>query len=285
MALLSSLFDLQKEQARAEGYAAGPAPVLNAANLNTQFAEGNPLAITAPLPPAVVPNYYPNSARTPNLRMVLYDMPASVANNFILIDSYAAASVTQQGEGGYAPFTVGVIQDHVVAAAGNVGSGASHADGNINCARFLVEAPTSFSSIASNISDGAAGSPAAYGQFAIYTADSLTLITQTAFPVTLTNTGTFVSKLINAPVTLPEGSYIFCWAAYGETVAGTAKYTGLLQNTLTAIKNAALLNASGAASVGVAANVINVLNTFPPNLGVITPNNNITAMPLVYLVL
>ena len=75
--------ELAKAQAEAEGFALGPLPVLNSANLNTQQIIGNPQVVpaaTAPVP------YYPSS-ETPNLQLSTEDMPAQLANNFVILDN------------------------------------------------------------------------------------------------------------------------------------------------------------------------------------------------------
>jgi len=76
-----SLVELQKAQAESEGFQNGPTPTLNPANLYTQEVIGNPQPSTIePVP------YYP-SAETPNLLLTTDDMPAALANNFVLIDA------------------------------------------------------------------------------------------------------------------------------------------------------------------------------------------------------
>lgn len=76
-----SLVELQKAQAEVEGFQQGPAPALNAANLNTQDNLGNPQTpSTSPAP------YYP-SAETPNLQLSTEDMSAQLANNFVILDA------------------------------------------------------------------------------------------------------------------------------------------------------------------------------------------------------
>ena len=82
-----NLAELQKAQAEAEGFQNGPAPALNAANLNTQTQIGNPqIPSTSPVP------YYP-SAETPNLQLSTDDMPAQLANNFVILDTAIFALV------------------------------------------------------------------------------------------------------------------------------------------------------------------------------------------------
>ena len=78
-----SLALLQKDQAEAEGFANGPSPALNNANLYTQAKEGNP-QVTPPVPTPVP--YYPSS-ETPNLQLSTDDMPSTIANNFVILDS------------------------------------------------------------------------------------------------------------------------------------------------------------------------------------------------------
>lgn len=81
MATPLSLSVLQKAQAEAEGFANGPQPALNNANLYTQDSTGNPqVPGTSPVP------YYP-SAETPNLQLSTDDMPSTIANNFVILDS------------------------------------------------------------------------------------------------------------------------------------------------------------------------------------------------------
>src|ERR1035438_3677451 len=76
-----SLALLQKAQAEAEGFANGPAPALNAANIYTQDSIGNPQTPgTSPIP------YYP-SAETANLQLSTEDMSSQIANNFVILDS------------------------------------------------------------------------------------------------------------------------------------------------------------------------------------------------------
>jgi hypothetical protein len=79
--MVLSLALLQKAQAEAEGFQNGPAPALNAANLNTQDAAGNPQTPTSSPTP-----YYPSS-ETPNLQLSTEDMSSQLANNFVILDS------------------------------------------------------------------------------------------------------------------------------------------------------------------------------------------------------
>ena len=80
-----SLAELQKAQAESEGFAQGPSPALNPPNLNTQASIGNPqVPGTSPTP------YYPSS-ETPNLNLSTEDMSSQLANNFVILDSAAAA--------------------------------------------------------------------------------------------------------------------------------------------------------------------------------------------------
>jgi hypothetical protein len=79
-----TLAELSKAQAEAEGFQNGPAPTLNPANLYVQDClVGNP---QTPGTPASTTPYYP-SAETPNLLLTTDDMPAALANNFVLIDA------------------------------------------------------------------------------------------------------------------------------------------------------------------------------------------------------
>jgi hypothetical protein len=72
---------LAKAQAEAEGYQFGPQPSLNPANIYTQDKAGNPTApTTSPTP------YYPSS-ETPNLQLTTDEMPAALANNFVILDN------------------------------------------------------------------------------------------------------------------------------------------------------------------------------------------------------
>jgi hypothetical protein len=85
-----SLALLQKAQAEAEGFANGPAPALNNANIYTQDSIGNhQTPTTSPVP------YYPSS-ETPNLQLSTEDMPAQLANNFVILDK-AVTSVEVNG--------------------------------------------------------------------------------------------------------------------------------------------------------------------------------------------
>ena len=75
-----TLQELQKAQAIVDGFAFGPMPALNPANLNTQDREGNPqVPSTSPAP------YYPPAVPTPLLELSLYDMSSTLANNFVLL--------------------------------------------------------------------------------------------------------------------------------------------------------------------------------------------------------
>ena len=72
---------LQKAQAEAEGFANGPFPALNSANIYTQDSIGNPQTPgSSPVP------YYPSS-ETPNLQLSTEDMPSQLANNFVILDN------------------------------------------------------------------------------------------------------------------------------------------------------------------------------------------------------
>src|ERR1019366_69735 len=82
-----TLAELQKAQAEAEGFANGPAPALNNANLYTQAKAGNP----QPTPPAPTPVPYYPSSETPNLLLSTDDMPSTIANNFVILDAVVAA--------------------------------------------------------------------------------------------------------------------------------------------------------------------------------------------------
>ena len=72
---------LAKAQAEAEGFQNGPQPALNPANLNTQSKIGN-----AQVPSTSATPYYP-SQETPNLQLTTDDMPAALANNFVILDT------------------------------------------------------------------------------------------------------------------------------------------------------------------------------------------------------
>ena len=72
---------LAKAQAEAEGFQNGTQPALNPANLNTQSKIGN-----AQVPSTSATPYYP-SQETPNLQLTTDDMPAALANNFVILDT------------------------------------------------------------------------------------------------------------------------------------------------------------------------------------------------------
>ena len=274
---------LQKEQASAEGFQLGPQPALNPQNLNTQIILGNNFSV---VPPSPVPAYYPGADKTPNLQLSLNCMEPEMANNMVLIDAFVGNSVNQIGQGGITPFVTGTVQDHSCAFCAYAGSGSTFTENDIAFARFTISAPISISYIAGKITDGAAGSNP-FGKFAIYSADGQTLITATKFQIGTAQVGLFSSAWTNAPVLLPAGSYILAWSACGETVAGAAKMTGLVQNTLTAIANYALsTQVAGQVAIGSAAGqVLPPLYNFPATIGNLTQNNNYTIMPLVYLTL
>jgi hypothetical protein len=83
-----SLEQLQKQQAEVDGFAFGPLPALNPANLNTQDSIGNPQVPTvSPVP------YYP-SDETPHLHLTTSDMSSALANNFVLIDKAVSSVVS-----------------------------------------------------------------------------------------------------------------------------------------------------------------------------------------------
>lgn len=84
---LSNL-ELQTEQAKSEGFVNGPAPMLNPANVNTQYLLGN-TELPEDVPPLVP--YYPGITETPNMGLSLANMEAILVNNFEIID---AASLT-----------------------------------------------------------------------------------------------------------------------------------------------------------------------------------------------
>ncbi len=86
MAFLT-LQELAKAQAEAEGFQNGPQPALNTANLNTQDSLGNTQVPTTTLAP-----YYP-SQETPNFNLSTEDMSATLANNFVILDSVIQNSV------------------------------------------------------------------------------------------------------------------------------------------------------------------------------------------------
>jgi hypothetical protein len=78
-----TLAELQKAQAEAEGFANGPAPALNNANLYTQAKAGNP----QPTPPAPTPVPYYPSSETPNLSLSTRDVSSEMANNLVILDA------------------------------------------------------------------------------------------------------------------------------------------------------------------------------------------------------
>jgi hypothetical protein len=72
-----------EQQAIAEGYASGPVPTLNPANLNTQANLGNHLVpVTEP-----TPYYPPATITTPNLGLSLFGLESMLANDLVIIDS------------------------------------------------------------------------------------------------------------------------------------------------------------------------------------------------------
>jgi hypothetical protein len=268
MAFMTNV-ELQKEQALSEGYSAGPLPQLNSVNINTQDALGNTIVL---VPPSLVPPYYPLSNETPNLNLSLTDMNSTTAENFCLIDDFIGSAVfTTPGNGGTIPFFIGGIQDHTFQICAKP-AGVSTANA-IAYARLFVVAPINVHDINFSISD--AGGASSFGSFAIYSADGKTLLGSTT-PFSLASTGVGSGSMIQAPVFVPQGPHILAWTAYGEGTAGTAKLTGLLQNTLTTISN------KNYANVGDAGNVA-VSGVFPATLGTLTTNNNYTAMPLLFI--
>ena len=78
-----TLAQLQKAQAEADGFAFGPEPALNPANLYTQATAGNP----QPTPPAPTPVPYYPSSETPNLHLSTRDVAAEMANNLVILDT------------------------------------------------------------------------------------------------------------------------------------------------------------------------------------------------------
>lgn len=78
------------QQALAEGFAGGPIPTLNNANVNTQANIGNPLI------PVVEPTpYYPPATTvTPNLGLSLQDLSVVDANNMVIIDTAIGSGST-----------------------------------------------------------------------------------------------------------------------------------------------------------------------------------------------
>ena len=79
-----TLAQLQKAQAEADGFAFGPEPALNPANLYTQATAGNP----QPTPPAPTPVPYYPSSETPNLNLSTRDVAAEMANNLVILDTW-----------------------------------------------------------------------------------------------------------------------------------------------------------------------------------------------------
>jgi len=78
-----TLAELQKAQAESEGFANGPQPALNSANLYTQASAGNP----QPTPPVATPVPYYPSSETPNLSLSTRDVAAEMANNLVILDT------------------------------------------------------------------------------------------------------------------------------------------------------------------------------------------------------
>jgi hypothetical protein len=273
MVFLTNL-QLQKEQALAEGYQAGPLPQLNPVNVSTQDASGNAIIL---VPPSLVPPYYPLTASTPNLELTLQDMSPNVAENFSLIDSFVGGSVSEVGMGGFQPFSVvGSIQDHALGFAAYAGSGSTYTDNAIGYARFFVVAPSSISYINGFISDGAAGTDP-IGKFAIYTADGQTKLTETKFTIATSAVGVFSALWTNAPVFLPQGEYILAWSACGENTPGQAKVEAINCGNYTKMVNATAKN------VGTSAKTIGAPDyLFPAALGTLTANNNMTLLPFLF---
>jgi hypothetical protein len=82
MAAPLTLQEVSQQQALAEGYANGPTPTVNNANLNTQAGIGNPLVpVTEPTP------YFPPTTITPNLGLTLIGLDDTEAQNMVLIDA------------------------------------------------------------------------------------------------------------------------------------------------------------------------------------------------------
>lgn len=82
------------QQAIAEGFAGGPLPTLNSANVNTQTSIGNPL--TPVVEPA--PAYPPATLVTPNLGLSLQDLSVVDANNMVIIDAFAKGGGVAGGD-------------------------------------------------------------------------------------------------------------------------------------------------------------------------------------------
>jgi hypothetical protein len=76
-----TLQELQKAQAIVDGFANGPLPSLNSANLNVQALEGNPIG-----PGTTFPTKYPPAGPTPFLHLSTFDMSTTLAMDMWLID-------------------------------------------------------------------------------------------------------------------------------------------------------------------------------------------------------
>jgi hypothetical protein len=77
--------EVAQQQALAEGFAAGPVPKVNPANIYTQDLLGNPIVPVA----EPVPYYPPATNTTPNLGLSLQGMDVVLADNMALLDSAA----------------------------------------------------------------------------------------------------------------------------------------------------------------------------------------------------
>lgn len=76
-----TLQELQRAQSIVDGFAFGPLPALNPANLNTQEQEGNPIG-----PGVTDVVKYPPAVPTPFLHLSTFDMSATLAMDMWLID-------------------------------------------------------------------------------------------------------------------------------------------------------------------------------------------------------
>jgi len=76
-----TLQELQRAQSIVDGFAFGPLPALNPANLNTQEQEGNPIG-----PGITDVVKYPPAVPTPFLHLSTFDMSATLAMDMWLID-------------------------------------------------------------------------------------------------------------------------------------------------------------------------------------------------------
>ena len=76
-----TLQELQRAQSIVDGFAFGPLPALNPANLNTQEQEGNPIG-----PGTTDVVKYPPAVPTPFLHLSTFDMSSTLAMDMWLID-------------------------------------------------------------------------------------------------------------------------------------------------------------------------------------------------------